>query len=371
MKKALLLLPILALSACDRPTSTAELTCDMDKYWKQVNALYLPQYSDNEHQSAKVDVTVTTYDNYATVTFDDITTTFEKVKQEKYYGDFGHIYITYKGHFPGSERTALLGVLGDITNKKILQYNINFVGEKEEIHGREYNINHSCLPVRAEHKGKEWSAAVPFNHKYKMPNKTERCINEILQTVYCISNDKNENCDALTILYNGKMLDLTQKDALSISANWDYKNMKLYQNDGILEEHESDACEVLDRLNKFIHDTGLDSKKNEQYIILERELESYNTGNRIIATGDNGDYLIQISETSALHRFVFDEKNTKFLSIWNPNQYAKEGYCLVNVIPHTAMGKAGLTNKTCKYRIYCGAPESMDYDQDYAVEVCE
>ena len=40
MKKILLLLPVLALTACDKPTSNADLTCDLDKNWQRDNVEY-------------------------------------------------------------------------------------------------------------------------------------------------------------------------------------------------------------------------------------------------------------------------------------------------------------------------------------------
>lgn len=378
MKSIALLLLVLALAACDKPTSTAELSCDMDKHWQRVNALYLAgSYPDNEQRGTEVNVTVTTYDNYATVTYDNITTNFERVAEERYWGEFGNVSITYKGNFPGSERTALLNVDGDIANKKIRQYGITFIGEKEAYKEHEYGISRSCIPIKEEYKGNGYSAAVPFYHKYKMPNKIERCINEIVQTVFCLNSVGNpdqekESCDFLMLVtHNGKSLDLTQKDALSISSNWDYKNIKLYQNDGKLEEHEKDACEVLDRLNKFIHDTGLDSEKSEKYITIQREMESCDDCGRVLASGDDGDFIIQLPETNALKNITRADKNAKFLSVFNLNHYAKAGYCLVNVIPYNTMKKLDLPNKTCSYRIYCGAPELMDYNQYYAVEVCQ
>ncbi len=42
---------------------------------------------------------------------------------------------------------------------------------------------------------------------------------------------------------------LTQEQALTISKNWDYKNMKLYHTGE--QPHEADACETLERLNAY------------------------------------------------------------------------------------------------------------------------
>ncbi len=48
------------------------------------------------------------------------------------------------------------------------------------------------------------------------------------------------------------------KDAIKISANWDYDNLKLY--DSGAEPHEQDACETLARLDEYIKSRGWDQK---------------------------------------------------------------------------------------------------------------
>lgn len=91
----------------------------------------------------------------------------------------------------------------------------------------------------------------------------------------------------------------------------------------------------------------------------------------VIAEGEYGDFLIRMPETDVLREIASKEKYAKFLSTENPKQYARDGYCLVNIIPANTMEQLGWENKNCPYRIYCGAPELMDYDQYYAVVVCE
>lgn len=368
MKKILLLLP-LALAACDRPTSTTDLTCSVDKYWQRSNALYLNNayYDPAARDDVDVNVTVTTYDDYAKVTVNGITTTFEKVSESKDYGEFGYIDITYKGNFPGSERTALLSIYGDITNKQILQYSLSFIGQKtKNDSGREFSMSHSCHPTKEEYNGKSWGSAVPFHHHYKMPNKIEKCITNICKIVYC----GNEECTKLVILNdnNGKQTPLSPSDALSLSKNWNYSDMKFYRNDGKLEAHEKDACEVLDRLNKFITDNDLFF---DAYTAIQNAMDNHcDNGCSIIVNGEMGDYLIQLPETKDLHKIATKQKDSKFQSVFNPNSYAKADYCLVNVIPYNTMKALGTPESDCHYRIYCGAPEFMDYDEFYAVEVC-
>lgn len=49
---------------------------------------------------------------------------------------------------------------------------------------------------------------------------------------------------------NERFVPLTQEQALLISENWDYKNMKLYHTGEF--PHEKDACDVYNRLSEFI-----------------------------------------------------------------------------------------------------------------------
>ena len=91
----------------------------------------------------------------------------------------------------------------------------------------------------------------------------------------------------------------------------------------------------------------------------------------IIATGTMGDFMIKIPETKALKKIANKTKNSKFLSVENPNAMSEDGYCLINTIPLNAWEKLGSPNNTCHYRIYCGHLDFMDYDKMYAVEVCE
>ena len=363
MKKTLLLLPVIALAACDKPTSTADLTCDLDKNWQRDNVEYAIDADGHfiDTHNTKIDVRVVTYEDYANVTVDKITTRFEKVQEEKNDGEFGRVALTYKGNFPGSERTALLSVYGDITNKQILQYDVIFLGRKAGKH----TLAHSCYPVKEEYKGKSWSCAVPFNHHYKMPNRIEKCITEIVENVFC----ENEECTKLSIHGEGKTRSLSQQEALGLSSNWDYSNMKLYQNDGKLEEYEKDACDLLERVKQFIYDNDLD---NHKYKALDQAITDAcgfdcRPG---IATGEMGDFLVSVPETEELRKIANGQKNAKFLSVFNPNSYAKPGYCLINIIPYSTREQMGTPDNDCNYRIYCGAPEHMNYDEFYAVEVC-
>ncbi len=90
----------------------------------------------------------------------------------------------------------------------------------------------------------------------------------------------------------------------------------------------------------------------------------------VLTTGKLGDFLIRIPENDDLRKIASGEKTAKFLSTFNPNSYARAGYCLINIIPLSTFQELGAPDNNCHYRIYCGAPEYMNYDEYYAVEVC-
>lgn len=52
---------------------------------------------------------------------------------------------------------------------------------------------------------------------------------------------------------------LTQQQALDISKNWDYNNMRLYHTGD--QQHEKDACDVLERLDYFVRNLSKESQK--------------------------------------------------------------------------------------------------------------
>lgn len=109
--------------------------------------------------------------------------------------------------------------------------------------------------------------------------------------------------------------------------------------------------------------------KTDYYEVVKTELTSASP--QIISSGTMGDFLVKVPETPALKKVASKSKNSKFLSINNPNSFAEKGYCLINIIPLLAWQKVGTPDNTCNYRIYCGAPESMNYDKYYSVEICD
>ena len=207
-------------------------------------------------------VDVKTYRNYAVLVVNGKETTFYKSREERSRGEFGRVSMDYEGFFPDTDRLATFSFYGDIGNKNILQFDLKFDGEymlyDGEPHGRVYD----CTPTKKEYVGDEWSANAPWRHDYKMPNEIEKWITTIVDKVYC----DNEECDRLSIFHHGHHY-LTAEEAMKISPNWDYSNMRHYANDGRLEEHEKDACEVVDRLFKYIDDAGLNMDYDPNYVM--------------------------------------------------------------------------------------------------------
>ena len=266
MKKILLLLPLIMLAACDnKKTSDADLQCYMFADWQtpRVSALSEQEYHAKRRAETKLDVNIQTFEDHAIVTANGESAVFVKLSEQREGGVFGRVWITFGGDFPGTEREARLSVYGDISGKLILQYDISFTDEHFifAATGKEMGIGIPCRPVKQEYLDQEWAAKVPFNHNYKMPNKTERCINEIISKISC----ETMRCKELAIYLPSaeqRFVKLSREEAMSISANWDYSNMKLYSNDGVVQEHEKDACETLKRLNKFIKDRNLDASQS-------------------------------------------------------------------------------------------------------------
>lgn len=363
MKRILYLIPVLFLAACDKPTASVELECRLSADWQKPVSMLRDK--ENYKNLVPVQVDLKAYQDRLVLVVDGKESSLQKTTEEKYHGEFGRVHMEYRGIFPGTDQEAIFSMYGDVASKAILQFNLAFVGEHGlSRDGVNLGVGYSCDPIKKEYKGDSWSAIVPWNHGYKMPNKIEKCINTIGDLVYC----DGENCDALYVSINEGFASrvLTAEEAVKISPNWDYSNMRVYVNDGKLEEHEKDACEVVDRLLQFIDEQGLNNVK-----IIEDALEDCGVAcEETLATGESGDYLIRLPATDALLKVANKAKNSKFLSVFNPNSYAKDGYCLLNIVPYDTMEKLGWQNKNCYYRIYCGAPEFLDYDQHYAVEVC-
>ncbi|MBR6009938.1 MAG: hypothetical protein IKP35_00770 [Alphaproteobacteria bacterium] len=150
MKKLLILPMLLALAACNRPSSEAELKCDIDYDYKT----YMEEGMTNSSKNKiPVIVNVKTYSDKAEVSIDKQTEIFTQIKNEEY--EPGYYLLEYKGILPGTTKEAKLSMALDSKKHMIVQYDISF---------EKYNsgVGYYCEPVKQEYKGKEWSANVPF-----------------------------------------------------------------------------------------------------------------------------------------------------------------------------------------------------------------
>lgn len=143
MKKLLLVLPILVLAACDKPTSNTELTCKLDLNWQ--NNVPIHFVNDAQMAFTETNINLQTFKNYVKITVDGITTKFEKIIERQY----GNTQDTsYKGNLPGSIRTAVLTISKNTQTNKIFDYTIEFVGlQIIEEHGNDVTLNFQCSPT--------------------------------------------------------------------------------------------------------------------------------------------------------------------------------------------------------------------------------
>ena len=143
MKKLLLLLPIVLLTACDRPLSSTELTCELDIDWQNNTPIHLS--NDAKIALTQTNINLQTFNNYAKITIDGITTTFEKII-ERQYGQ--NQDTSYKGNFPDSTRTAVLTISKDTQKNEIFDYVIEFTSiQVIEDNGDNVTLSFSCIPT--------------------------------------------------------------------------------------------------------------------------------------------------------------------------------------------------------------------------------
>jgi hypothetical protein len=82
-----------------------------------------------------------------------------------------------------------------------------------------------------------------------------KCIDGISGLVACAGScSADDHFAGLSFEKDGKVIGLTADQAIAISPNWDYKNPRFYQNnpDSVVRDYEMDACETLDKLERFI-----------------------------------------------------------------------------------------------------------------------
>lgn len=237
-KKALMTLLVMMLAACDKPT-TVELECG-HAYQDSETMVLAKMYDDN---------VVLKINGGEEITLKR-TEGFGGVLSELYY---------YEDDIP------------EYNGKVEFNFGLDKITGTVGGYGIRFEENDSFWGCDVRNK---------FYGEYKKPSKEDICIAKICNNVFLESdkdvkpgqpkklviainvNEYNGNRQSVRFRY--EKFALPQEDALAISKNWDYNNMKVYDNtDNELKEHEKDACEVLDRLNAYIKAKGFDKT---QYI---------------------------------------------------------------------------------------------------------
>ncbi|MDR1337784.1 MAG: hypothetical protein LBJ73_02005 [Rickettsiales bacterium] len=154
---------------------------------------------------------------------------------------FSDNWVDFVGKIPGAENETGIDV----------RYNHKF--KRFVVSGFTVKENHtwSCntltkLPVKIEQPknlarvGKKERARV------------ESCIDYIVKNAQVMYGP-----DGMDLQFKdseGKWMDINQETALSLSKNWDFNDMKLYQNnaDGYLFDYELDACDTMSRMQEFL-----------------------------------------------------------------------------------------------------------------------
>ncbi|MCQ2574764.1 MAG: hypothetical protein MJ156_01505 [Alphaproteobacteria bacterium] len=237
---------LLGLVGCDK-IETIDFKCPLPTNYKENdNPL---TYTDTTQD---VLVKIKTYLDTAIITVDKHSSKFLLSSAEEY--EVGFYAIGYTGVFPNSNKEAVLMVTLDTENDKIVQYDINF----KSILGK----NFSCEPIQKKYKGELWTTNVSFRNFYPNPTKQRKCLEELTYKVSCNGFCVNGN-PISGFVY--KDILIPKEHALYISSNWDYDHPKIYNiNDGINQDYEQDACDVLNRLKEYAENHSYLKKKYGQ-----------------------------------------------------------------------------------------------------------
>ncbi len=235
MKKLLILPVVLGLAACDRPISETDLVCNA--------------WNSDTRTEAEYNLAVRVYDNYALMSIDGGAYKNLPLVEESKYTSMVMLEF-YDGQYG----------LGVHINRKGA-----FVSD--------FSLTH---PAYQKNYGISCDAKVPFNSKkYPAPTAEEECVKFITNTVYlkdekdlsaglAIAVSVNEypsRAEQSSVRFYEEYVDIPADDAKYLSPNWDYSNMKLYDERDGIQEHEMDACGVRMRLQRYMATKGLDKLK--------------------------------------------------------------------------------------------------------------
>ncbi|MCM1295702.1 MAG: hypothetical protein NC311_09185 [Muribaculaceae bacterium] len=242
----------LALAACDRPIDSTELVC-------------LGSYGLTDEYTELGVMDVRFYDEYALVKIHD---------------------TEYK-LMPDTDRNSTTAIYEEH------RYVADIPGISDKL-GIEYYINtrtgHVGYVVWIGNSGVSCAAPHNFRGNYRQPTELELCIDE-LSTLVSRGWDRESRKPEQhqQIRYNVKYIfsdggsytdnhnyyTIPADDAINLSPAWDYNSEIKDYRTGLLEggtaPHEQDACDVLNRVRKYISDRGLDKTKEIKLDMTQEE----------------------------------------------------------------------------------------------------
>jgi hypothetical protein len=179
----------------------------------------------------------------------------------------------------------------------------------------------------------------------------EQCIEIICDKVFISEKglvvSGNESFEALAVDY---YFDIPQESALRISKNWNYDAPRYYQNnaDGILYNYETDACDVVKKLDEYV-----------MVRMVKSALDNNNNCERV-AVGEMGDYVMKC-HNSLLFAYVLKEPvSAKFQSA------SKD-----DISEYLADKESVYVNVSDQDRCFRVMNSDQDVHGMYAVIVCE
>ena len=187
-------------------------------------------------------------------------------------GDFAakdRYHMTLEGVIP-STKDEVIGGVTYFSERGVISY-VNFdIGTAE---GRvNYNSSYKVklknypMPGKIETCIKEIDGLVNYNKDTKNVYVGQRC-NLWRSRAEKSAKDLN-NTESIRAYGCGVDVKIPTEDAIAISKNWDPNNFKIYSHfykSPTVEEHEKDACDVLERLKKYVSDKGYD-KPIDKYL---------------------------------------------------------------------------------------------------------
>ncbi len=236
MKKITLFSLLLTLCACEQPK--------LETYF----------ITWNEDAQTRTPFYIKIYEDRAEISDKGQTQTWEKVSSRR---TINKAYECFHGVLPTESLPSAELCFNIYINE-------NIISPESIVYDKQINNDAVDAQVYAYEFG------LPYESEYKPATQEEICIDKIEHLVY-IKKSANNDFESLQIYTNEvqdtknpnffylKTTDIPAEEAIKISPNWDYSNPKFYHNapDWVIEDYEKDACETLERLNKYMENNNI------------------------------------------------------------------------------------------------------------------